>query len=354
MEFAGAPWAFLPSRFTLVSRLAARDGIARFSEQLLERIGDSREVKRIPVAMFGPDEGGTVHLRGGLRLLRLLRMVPRRRPIVLMWNSAYFIHGRVPERLVTYAALGVLMSRRTCFFVVHELEDARSASGRLRSGVLAIEERFRRAAFGRAHALVVHSQWERDRFEARFPAADRAAYVVPHGNFFHPESDVDRDTARQRLALPGDAFIFACVGFIAPKKGFDRAVGAFAALPASDRTRLYIVGSPLGQTPDVLDHLEELREMTARVPCAELVEGYLSDEDFDLWLRAADVVITPYREAASSSVVARALMLGTPLITSATGALREQAGAGDEAVVVIRDDEQLVTAMAAKLTEAEG
>lgn len=44
----------------------------------------------------------------------------------------------------------------------------------------------------------------------------------------------------------------------------------------------------------------ELRALVAATPGAMLREGYLSDETFDVWLVAADLVVLPYRHIWSS------------------------------------------------------
>jgi glycosyltransferase involved in cell wall biosynthesis len=66
-------------------------------------------------------------------------------------------------------------------------------------------------------------------------------------------------------------------------------------------------------------------------------ERFLDDDELDLWIQAADAVLAPYRSAASSSVVARARLLGTRVVATAVGGLPEQLGSGD--ILVATDDE---------------
>jgi glycosyltransferase involved in cell wall biosynthesis len=73
----------------------------------------------------------------------------------------------------------------------------------------------------------------------------------------------------------------------------------------------------------------ELRDLVARTAGVELHERYVSDEEFDLWIRAADAVVVAYRTAASSGVVERAHLLGTTVITSGAGGISEQERPGD-------------------------
>ena len=153
-----------------------------------------------------------------------------------------------------------------------------------------------------------------------------------------------REAARQRLGIEGsDGPVFLSAGFLQPSKGFDRAVEALAA-SRTNGARLYIVGSVREESPATQAYLLELRERCAGVPGATLVERYVGDEEFDLWLAAADWLVLPYRRSWSSGVLARAHALGTPAIVARVGGLPEQAGKND---VVFDDDDELTQALEA-------
>ena len=153
-----------------------------------------------------------------------------------------------------------------------------------------------------------------------------------------------KDDARRRLGLSAsDGPIFLCAGFLQPAKGFDRAVDAMAESD-SNGARLYIVGSVRDPSPAAEEYLHELRDRCGVVPNVTLVEGYVGDEEFDLWLAAADRVVLPYRRSWSSGVLARAHALGTPAIVSRVGGLPEQAGEKD---MVFDDDGGLRQALEA-------
>jgi glycosyltransferase involved in cell wall biosynthesis len=138
--------------------------------------------------------------------------------------------------------------------------------------------------------------------------------------------------------------VFLCIGFIGEHKGFDRAVHAFAQLPEGS-AQLLVIGSLLYEdNPSARAYLDALSRLTSATPGALLEERYLSDSDFDLYIRAASVVILPYRFAASSGVAARARLLGTKVIAAAVGGLPEQVGSGN---VVVETDEELATALRA-------
>ena len=72
------------------------------------------------------------------------------------------------------------------------------------------------------------------------------------------------------------------------------------------------------------------------------MERLVDAGEFDLWLLAADAVVLPYRAIASSSVAARARMLGRPIIATRVGGLPEQLGPGD---VLVDSDAELERAL---------
>jgi glycosyltransferase involved in cell wall biosynthesis/multidrug transporter EmrE-like cation transporter len=195
-----------------------------------------------------------------------------------------------------------------------------------------------RLAFVRAGTVSFHTEAERRDLEHRYRVGVRAA-LVPHR--VQARATPARE-ARARLGLADAAgTVFVCPGFIQPSKGLDRAVDAFAA-SALDGARLYIVGSVRDPTPELETYARRLEERCRAVAGVTMVERFLDDEEFDLWVSAADWVVLPYRRSWSSGVLARAHALGRPAIAAAVGGLVEQVVPGD---VLVRDDSELAKAM---------
>jgi hypothetical protein len=92
----------------------------------------------------------------------------------------------------------------------------------------------------------------------------------------------------------------------------------------------------------------ELARLCAAVDGATLHSGYVSDELFDRWIVASDVVVLPYRNIWSSGVMERAGLFKRPVIATRVGGLAEQAAAQGD-VQLVDDDAQLRAAMIERL-----
>jgi len=264
--------------------------------------------------------------------------------VVVHFQPALYLKPRSPLAKVAAALslLALVLRRRGTELLVHEADRPRWWRP---------DEVLVGAAFRAAPLLLFHTERERRALESAYRIRVRAR-VVPHTAGVRVSGPADRAAARHRLGLPPAEPVLLCAGFIHPDKGFDRAIEAFGR-PAKAGGRLVVVGSTRDDAPANRAYAGRLRALAAATPGVELVERYVSDDELDDWIAAADALVLPYRRSWSSGALARAQVLGTPAIVTAVGGLPEQAGERD---VVVRDDDELAHAMAAALdrTEATG
>jgi glycosyltransferase involved in cell wall biosynthesis len=327
------PWDALGERVVMVTRYSERDGIGRYAEQLIAARSEGRSFLRVGIPEGPGDYHRDFHRPPGA--LWLLRDAKRGDDVVVQWHPHYYVRGGAPARVAAYASWGLLAQLRRVMLVIHEPDPPASR----------IEEAVRAWAWRRPWRVVFHSEVERAAHADRYGRGRRQEHMVTvPGDFYTSSVTAGRSEARETLGLPGEPRIALMIGFFSavdPDKGYDRAMAAFreAAVPGLE---LHVVGSPIrpGETEDRL--VEELRRAAAEVPGIRLHEGFVDDEAFDLWIRAADAVLIPYRTSSTSGVLSRARLLGTPAIVSDVGGLREQAGPGD---VVFADDAELRAAV---------
>jgi len=315
----------------------AHDGLANYAVQ------EVRELRAgghdVEVLSPGPSAAHH-HLdlkgpRGALALGRRLRGYDR---VIIQYHPAVFYpeepassrqRAAVSAALASAFRLGGNVELR-----VHEFPLEGAAGGRLEAAAA-------RAMWSSARRIEVHTERERAQLSATFGLAPERIEVVAHGAAFARRTQLDRAGARRRLGLPADGFVFLSIGFLAPHKGFDRAVRAFGDLHRSG-CRLEIVGSLRLDDGVHAAYLDDLRDLVAATPGVSLHEGYVSDELFDVWIVASDALVLPYRLIWSSGVCERAALYERPVIAARVGGLEDQVS---DTTLLVETDAELGAAM---------
>ena len=280
-----------------------------------------REEGHDVVVLSPPDGDGDVRqpFIGGSAFRHAASIGGRFDRILVHFQPGLYFRPRTPFlHVVTAASLLWLVTRRPSVeIVVHE---AAAPPSRLRP-----DYRLLGLAFSRAR-LLFHTQAERTGLEREYRIRTHAR-LIPHQDSVTVYARPSRDDARAGLGIAAEGPVFVCAGFLHADKGFDRAVRAFAAAGAPGR--LYVVGSVRTPGGETNAHVAELRALCDRTDGVTMIERYVSNEEFDLWMSAADRVVLPYRRAWSSGALARAQQLGTPAFVANVGGLAEQAGGED-------------------------
>jgi len=307
-----------------------RCGVGAYARGRVERM--RRAGDRV-VVLSPPDGDGNVRVRfdSGRPFLRAARMGSDFDLIEVHFQPGLYDRPGVSASkvLTPLALLWLALRRRQTEVVVHEF----SRPARWRPDLFLL-----RLAFARA-SLVFHTDAERNELEGSYGIRPRSR-VVDHRQGISIGPPIGRAEARRRLSIDPHEVLFLCAGFLHPDKGFARAVEAFPGPPAA---RLVVLGSIRDANAANVRYARSLRDLCERTPGVSLIEGYVSDDDFDAWIQAADRLVLPYRRAWSSGALARAQLLGTPAVVSDVGGLAEQAGGAD---AVFSSDAELASIMA--------
>jgi glycosyltransferase involved in cell wall biosynthesis len=299
-----------------------RDGIAAYALQAVSALrGQGHEVE-----VLSPGPSAAHHhldLQGPRGPLALARRVRGYDKVVIQFHPDMFYPApSTPLRhaAVSAALLVAVRAMRHSEVVVHEI-DYRIGRRRGVDGFAA------RRLWRRVDSILLHTQGERRDFIEAFGARPERLVVTAHGAHFVRRTSMARKKARDSLGIPQDELVFLAIGFIQPHKGFDRAVMAFGSGLAEHGCSLHIVGSVRVDEPEYLAYLSGLEALVEATPGAHLHNQYVSDELFDRWLVASDVVVLPYRNIWSSGVLERALLYERRVIATAVGGLRNQVDA---------------------------
>jgi len=301
-------------------------GVARYAQQACAKLRSQGHV----VGTMSVDGLGDVDHR--LDLSRPLHA----------WK-AWWIARRYERIVVQYAPVlipwpGQFLRRRLAFYTFHLFLYAIFLLARGRDVQIVVHElnrpatTWQREVFGRfwraAPRLFLHSDIERKLLLKLYPLVrpERTELTSP-GDHFVPSFHGTKEKARELLGIPRHQVVFVSCGFIHRAKGFDRPARIFAARQdLSTQAHYYIVGSLIDREADLLEYLRALQELASSSPRVHLVETYLDDETFDAWIVAADYLVCAYTpsSSASSGVIARSRMLGTPVVATRVGPLEQQ------------------------------
>ncbi|MGI8868712.1 MAG: glycosyltransferase family 4 protein, partial [Mycobacteriales bacterium] len=314
-----------------------RDGIATYAAQAVRQL--RAEGHDVEVLSPGPSAAHYhLDLVGPRGALALGKRVPRYDKVIVQFHPDFFypLPSSVRDRIeVSLALAASFRLAREVEVVVHEID---YRHGRLRSpdGYAA------RALWHSVDRILVHTEGERRDFITAFGVSSTRVLLATHGARFSRNTQHDHETARASLGVPADALMFLTIGFIQESKGFDRAILAFAGLGARG-ARLDVVGrSRLAEDGSGYEnHVDVLAAATDGV---HRHKGFVSDELFDRWIVASDVVVLPYRNVWSSGVLERASLYDKEVIATRIGGLAEQA-ADRPGMTFVRDDAGLRRAM---------
>ena len=151
------------------------------------------------------------------------------------------------------------------------------------------------------------------------PALERLpGYVIPHGHYRNAyPREISGAAARSQLGLAQDAKVMLFFGNVAPYKNVPELVQAFSQLLASD-CRLLIAGAC--RTPALK---QAIVDMAASDPRIVLQLDLIAPERVQIYFRAADLVVLPYRDILNSGSALLALSFDRPVLVPALGAMPE-------------------------------
>jgi beta-1,4-mannosyltransferase len=236
----------------------------------------------------------------------------------LHWLELFFIYPQFWRSLKRWLSVmaGLLLARLWGVCVVYTVHNVWQHEGR-RAGLVWLGNHM---IFVLAQAVHVHDGETAEALAHRW-GRRRGVHVIPHGNYIsaYPQT-CSRAEARARLGLAPEAFVYLFLGRVRPYKGIEELVAAFRAL-AEDDAVLLIAGE--AQEPE---YAEQVRRDAAADGRIRLALGHVADESLQVYFRACDVCVLPYRHVTTSGAGILALSFGVPLVAPRLGCFVELVG----------------------------
>lgn len=312
-----------------------RDGIAAYAVQEVRRL----RADGVDVEVLSPLPSAAHHhlsLGGAPGIARLVQRARSYDSVVLQFSPEMMFgacHNPI-ERVSVWAGVAALASVTRLEIRLHEIE-----YGPLERNPA--ERRVANRALRAAARVTVHTQREIDELISRIGLDTRNVSLLDHGSSFAAATELTRATARAELGLDEAEHVFLAIGFLQEHKGFDQAVEAFGRANLDAQASLHVVGSVRVDHPELVAYARRLRLMCSATRGARLHEKYVSDEEFDRWIVAADTIVLPYREIWSSGVMERAKLFDRAVIAADVGGMADQA---PTATLFFSDIESLIQA----------
>jgi len=182
--------------------------------------------------------------------------------------------------------------------------------------------------------IFVHSESMKRQLMSEFAVTDRKVTVIPFGiNNTVPNTAISSTVAKHHLGIDSGDKAMLFFGHIAPYKGLEYLVAAFTQLAKDDETYRLIIA---GEIKRRRDYWNEIQKTIAESEIGHRITSrieYIPDEEAELYLKAADVLILPYARVFQSGVLFLGYSFGLPAIAADVGCMREEIVEGETGLV---------------------
>ena len=175
-----------------------------------------------------------------------------------------------------------------------------------------------------ADHFFVHTEKMKHELMQDFAVEDARITVIPFGiNNAVSQTSLTPSEAKTRLGIRHDKRTILFFGNIAPYKGLEILISAFQQIPRHDDFQLIIAGRPKGSERYWIA-IQESIEKDIQSGRVLMRSDYIPDDETEIFFKAADVLVLPYRHVYQSGVLFLGYSFGLPVIAADVGSLRDE------------------------------
>jgi len=203
-----------------------------------------------------------------------------------------------------------------------------------------IKPPLRPSAFSRVNAVVVHSEYARERVLAQHLLKPEKVHVIRHGAITPAAAPGPLPPELQQTDLP----VVLCFGLIRPYKGIELLLEAWEGITDAE---LWIVGRPMTSID---------RTIASAPAGVRFVPRFVTDAEEAAVYQRADIAVLPYERGdrfGFSGVLATALGAGKAIVLSDVGGLAEVAELGAARLVTAGQSAPLRSALSELIASPE-
>jgi D-inositol-3-phosphate glycosyltransferase len=190
--------------------------------------------------------------------------------------------------------------------------------------------------------MFVHTQKMKAELIAEFGVREQAVTVIRHPiNNAFPDTNLTYAEAKRRLGVQQSDKAILFFGRIRPYKGLELLLTAFRDLVTRHSDiRLIIAGEPKKGSEEYLRKINEI--ISCDFGPGQILSKiqFIPDEEMELYLKAADVMVLPYKEIFQSGVLFLGYSYGLPIVATDVGSFREEIVEGQTGFVCKPNDPQ--------------
>jgi len=261
---------------------------------------------------------------------RLIRYATTAKPRIfhILWNNKLQTFDRTLLTLY-YKALG-----KRIVLTVHNVNAAVRDSNDTPLNRLTLRIQYRLA-----DNIFVHTEKMKLELIEQFGVQPGRITVIPFGiNNSVPLTRLTPAEARQRLGIREGEKTILFFGNIAPYKGLEYLTTAFQRIQAPrDKYRLIIAGWPK-YCESYWAAIRAAIDEDVQKGRVLLRAHYIPDEETELYFKAADVLVLPYRHIYQSGVLFLGYSFGLPVLAADVGALKDEIVEGETGFVFRPED----------------
>jgi len=168
-----------------------------------------------------------------------------------------------------------------------------------------------------ADAIIVHCESAKWQVQRVFRVSKQEKiFVIPHGSYLDVyENGVSPNEVKKQLNLPSSDLTYLFLGHIRPYKGLQELIDAFRKLN-NKKTKLLIAGTAENRRFNNL-----LKKQTEDQSNIRLIPRRIADDEIQIYMNAADIMVLPYREILTSGAAILGMSFGKTIIAPNLGCL---------------------------------
>lgn len=262
---------------------------------------------------------------------KLIRYAAGAKPKIfhILWNNRFQFFDRT---LLTfyYKLLG-----KRIVLTAHNVNAGRRDGNDTRLNRLTL-----RIQYHLAEHIFVHTKKMKQELEYDFGVEGTKITVIPLGiNDVFPNTDLTATEARQRLNLGNGEKTILFFGRIAPYKGLEYLISAFQRLLTQRGDYRLIIAGKREPGYDVYwASVQEAIREDVRSGRILLRADFIPDNETEIYFKAADVFVLPYRHIYQSGVLFLGYSFGLPALVSDVGSLKDEIVEGQTGFVFRPED----------------